>query len=194
MTANIALSINVIDQDGVSAPNPVTFGAGSGMAWSTGAGQYYGRLAIRNAVGSELLDLPMPLTAQYYLSTTQGFTTNLVDDCTATPTIAFSGYQVNLAGNACVRDSGSPGASGVGCAVPGATKAIHSTAVAGDFNLYLAAPGNGNNGAVTVTATAPAWLQYLWSAASGSNSSPASQATFGVFPGPAARIYQREVY
>jgi MSHA biogenesis protein MshQ len=195
LIANIALSINIIDQDGVTAPNPVTFGAVSGMAWSSGTNQYYGRLAITNALGSELLDLPMPLRMQYYLGTAQGFITNTADGCTATPVIAFSSYQVKLAaGDTCVRDSGNPGASGIGCAVAGGAKAIRSTALAGDFNLFLAAPGSGDNGAMTVTATAPAWLQYLWSAASGSNSSPTSQATFGVFPGSPARIYQREVY
>ena len=68
-----------------------------------------------------------------------------------------------------------------------------SPAAGGDFNLILAAPGSGNNGAATVTATAPSWLQYPWNAASG-NTSPVGIATFGVFPGPASRIHQREVY
>jgi len=69
-----------------------------------------------------------------------------------------------------------------------------TSALAGDFNLWLAAPGSGNNGAVTVTATAPSWLKYLWSASSGVPSNPAAMATFGLFPGPSSRIYQREVY
>jgi hypothetical protein len=45
-----------------------------------------------------------------------------------------------------------------------------------------------------VTAAAPAWLQYLWNSTSGSNSSPSAMATFGVFPAPASRVHQREVY
>jgi hypothetical protein len=69
-----------------------------------------------------------------------------------------------------------------------------ATASAGDFHLVLAAPGAGNSGALTVTAAAPAWLQYLWNVSSGSNSSPAAMATFGIFPGPASRVYEREVY
>jgi MSHA biogenesis protein MshQ len=190
--ANIALSINVIDSDAVAAPNPVTFGSGSGISFSTGATQYYGRLALRDAVGSELLDLPMQLTTQYYLSTTQGFTTNTADSCTAAPAIAFSNYQSNLtAGETCVRDSGHPGVSGVGCVVPAAASLqYHPTAVAGNFNLVLAAPGSGNTGAVSVTATPPTWLQYNW----GSFTSPLGVATFGEFPGPTFRVYQREVY
>jgi hypothetical protein len=60
--------------------------------------------------------------------------------------------------------------------------------------LTLAAPGAGNSGAATVTVTAPAWLQFPWNAASGVYTGPSALATFGVFPGPASRIYEREVY
>ena len=194
--ANIALSINVIDADAIAAANPVTFGAGAGMSFSTSAAQFYGRLALRDAVGSELLDLPMPLTTQYYLNTTQGFTTNTLDNCTAAGTIAFSNYQPNLsAGKTCVRDSGSPGMSGSGCAAAApASIAYKAAAASGNFNLVLAAPGAGANGSLAVTATAPAWLQYLWNASTGLNSNPSGMAAFGVFPGEASRVYQREVY
>jgi MSHA biogenesis protein MshQ len=194
--ANISLSINVIDLDGVSASNPVIFGSGSGIAFSGGSSgnlQYYGRLALRNALGSELLDLPMALTTQYYFSTAQGFTTNTSDVCTAAPAISFSSYLLNLkSGETCVRDSGSPGLSGQGCATAAASpySSPNGTALAGTFNLILAAPGSGNSGALTVTATAPSWLQYPW----GSSSNPTGMATFGVFPGSPSRIYQREVY
>src|SRR6202140_2426437 len=116
-TANIALSINVIDSDGVAAPNPVAFGSATGISFSPSATQYYGRLALRDAVGSELLDLPMALTTQYYLSTSQGFTTNTADTCTVAPSIVLSNYRLNVAGKTCVRDNGTPGVSGAGCAV-----------------------------------------------------------------------------
>ena len=191
---NIALAINVIDQDGVTAPNPVSFGSGSGMSFSTSAQQYYGRLNLNNAVGSELLDLPMALTTQYYLNNTQGFVTNAADSCTTAPTISLASYQQNLqAGETCVRDTGSGGPSGMGCPVA-AANSYYPKAVAGNFNLIFAAPGSGNSGAATVTATAPAWLQYLWNASSGVPSNPGAMASFGVFPGQGARIYQREVY
>jgi hypothetical protein len=189
--ANIALRLNVIDTDGVSAPNPVTFGSGTGISFSTSATQYYGRLALRDAVGSELLNLPMSLTTQYYLSTTQGFTTNTADSCTVAPPISFSNYQLNLTtGETCVLDTGSPGLSGLGCAAPGALGQQYHSAAAGNFNLILAAPGAGNTGALSVTTTAPSWLQYPW----GSTSNPVGMATFGAFPGPTSRVHQREVY
>lgn len=193
-SANIALSINVIDLDGAAATNPVSFGTSSGIEFSNGSSQYYGRLVLGNSRGSELLDLPVPLTTQYYLNSAQGFVTNLIDTCTTAPAITFSSYQLNLhSGETCVRDSGSPGASGQGCAAA-ATSRYSSPASSGTFNLILAAPGAGNSGAVTVTATAPTWLQYVWNASSSSLSSPTGLATFGVFPGPDSRIYQREVY
>ena len=193
-SANISLSINVIDSDGVAAPNPVVFGGATGISFSTSATQYYGRLTLRDAVGSELLDLPMALTTQYYLSTTQGFTTNTNDNCTtlAAPSIALSKFLVNLT-SACVRDSGKPGASGAGCTVAAPVAiAYKATASSGNFNLVFAAPGSGFNGAMTVTATAPAWLQYAWTG--GANRNPAGIAAFGVFSGQASRVYQREVY
>jgi MSHA biogenesis protein MshQ len=191
-SANIALSINVIDGDAVAAPNPVTFGSGTGISFSTGATQYYGRLALRDAVGSELLDLPMQLTTQYYLSAAQGFTTNTADSCSAAPQISIGNYQLNLtAGKTCVRDTGNPGVSGIGCAAAAAPGLQYrASPVAGNFNLIFAAPGVGNAGAATITATAPSWLQYNW----GGSSNPVGMATFGVFPGPTSRVHQREVY
>ncbi len=199
-SANIALSINVIDQDNVvptsGATNPVTFGATTGIQFNVSALQRYGRLVLQSASGSELLPLPMSLTTQYYLSTSGGFTPNTADLCTTAPAIAFSSYLQSLSGS-CVEDTGSPGVSGVGCptAASGSLQYAQyaAQAAAGGFNLWLAATGSVKTGAVTVTATAPTWLQYLWSA-TGPNSNPAAEATFGVFPGPASRIYQREVY
>jgi hypothetical protein len=198
--ANISLSLNVLDADGVSvasvdgaaAANPVTFGAGTGISFSTGATQYYGRLALRDSVGSELLDLPMPLTTQYYLNTSVGFTTNTADTCTVAPTLTFGGYQGNLnAGETCVRDTGNPGTSGLGCAAPAAAGSQYrASAVGGNFNLILAAPGAGNNGSLSVTAAAPSWLQYSW----GASLNPVGIGTFGEFPAPASRVHQREVY
>jgi hypothetical protein len=195
-SAKIALSINVIDSDGVAAPNPVAFGSATGISFSTSAIQYYGRLALRDAVGSELLDLPMALTTQYYLSTNQGFTANTSDSCTTAPPIVLSNYRLNLtSGKTCVRDSGSPGASQAGCAAaaPPLT-AYKATASSGNFNLVFAAPGSGFNGAMTATGIAPAWLQYVWNSAGGINTNPAGIAAFGVFSGQTSRVYQREVY
>jgi hypothetical protein len=45
-------------------------------------------------------------------------------------------------------------------------------------------------GALSVTATAPTWLQYSW----GASVNPVGIGTFGEFPAPASRVHQREVY
>ena len=194
-SANIRLAINVIDLDGASASNPVTFGSGSGIGFSSGATQRYGRMVVRNRVGSELLDLPVPLQTEYYLDSSRGFTQHSADSCTVAPVLALAGWLSHLdAGETCVRDSGSPGVSGQGCPVAAGSGRYLAVALAGDFSLVLAAPGSGNDGAVTVTATAPAWLRYAWDAGSGAASNPSGVATFGQFPGPTTRVYQREIY
>jgi MSHA biogenesis protein MshQ len=95
----------------------------------------------------------------------------------------------------CVWDTGAPGLSGSGCAAAGvATKKYKEGATpglgfAGDFNLWLRAPGKGNSGAVGVTATVPSWLRYNWT---GTVANPAARATFGIYKSPL--IYRRENY
>src|SRR6185503_16828889 len=114
--ANIQVAINVIDADGVvavgAAPlgNPVTFGTAAGIAFDSGSEIRYGRMRVGTAVGSERVDLPVPLRAEYFASTSAGFVTNGSDACTTGVALAFSGYTENLnAGETCVRDSGAPG-------------------------------------------------------------------------------------
>jgi hypothetical protein len=132
-----------------------------------------------------------------------GFATNTADSCTTAPKLAFSNYQLNLAAGAtCVRDNSNPGNSGIGCAAPApaascpgpppAGSQYYPSACAGNFNLTLAAPGAGDNGALSVTAIAPSWLLYTWSG--GVNGNPVGMGTFGEFPAPASRVHQREVY
>ena len=191
--ANITLAINVIDSDGASAANPVTFGSAGGIGFNGGPAQWYGRLSLRNAAGSELLDLPVPLHTEYYASVAQGFVQNSADSCTTGITVAFDGFKGNLAaGQTCVRDSGLPGVSGQGCSVAAPSRFL-ATAAGGDFNLILAAPGAGHSGSVILEGVAPAWLQYPWTTA-GSPADPIGIPTFGLFQGSASRIYQREIY
>jgi MSHA biogenesis protein MshQ len=194
--ANVSLRVDVADADGVTAAAPIVFGAGGGIAFSTGAQQRYGRLALRSAAGSELLDLPVRLTVQHWLDAARGFTTSTDDQCTAAPTIALRDWRRNLAvGETCVRDANRPGSSGAGCAAPAPPgQRYRAVALAGDFNLVLAAPGAGNSGAVTVEATAPAWLRFDWEVSAPGIENPSALATFGVYEGARQRVYQREVY
>jgi MSHA biogenesis protein MshQ len=134
--------------------------------------------------------------AEYYAGAGSGFVANTDDACTSGVSLALSTYTKNLSpGETCVRDGGSPGASGSGCA-PAAPLAqrYHEPPVLGDFDLQLAAPGAGNNGSVKITAAVPAWLQYDWDAGTPGDENPTGEATFGIFGGESKQIYSREIY
>jgi MSHA biogenesis protein MshQ len=94
-----------------------------------------------------------------------------------------------------VRDSGSPGGSGVGCAAAAPVpQRYKQPPAAGDFNLRLAAPGAGNSGSVLINGTVPAWLRHDWDTATSGDENPSGQATFGIFGGETRQIYTREIY
>jgi MSHA biogenesis protein MshQ len=203
--AGIALSINVLDTDGVAAVgagplgNPVTFGSSGGILFTAGQEIRYGRVRVGTAIGSERVDLPVRMLAEYYASAGAGFVTNTDDTCTGNVSLAFSGFTENLADDdTCVRDSGLPGASGVGCAAaapaPQRFQEPPAMTAGGDFNLRLAAPGVGHQGSVLITATVPGWLLYDWNTATAGEESPVGQATFGIFGGESRQIYMREIY
>jgi MSHA biogenesis protein MshQ len=189
--AQISLSQNVIDSDAVSASNPVTF---SNIAFSSGSEQRYGRIAFRNAVGSELLNLPLPMHAEYFQSAAAGFVQSVADSCTTGVSLALGGYGGNLnAGETCILDTGSPGVSGVGCSVAGPLgQRFQMPPASGDFVAILRAPGAGNDGTVTVTTVVPSWLRFDWNTATPGLENPSGIATFGVFQGDAKRIFQTE--
>ena len=95
--ADISLAINVIDADGVAyATNPARFAAataGNGIAFSSGKPMRFGRMRVSNALGSELLDLPLTMETQYF--TGSGFMRNTIDQCTsiAAANISLGNYQ-----------------------------------------------------------------------------------------------------
>jgi MSHA biogenesis protein MshQ len=200
--ADIELAIDVVDADGVTATgaaplgNPVTFGTAGGIVFDAGAQIRYGRIRIANAIGSELVDLPVPTVAEYYAGSSIGYVTNVDDSCTSNVSLTLSGFTEDLqAGETCALDGGSPGASGIGCpvAAPPASRFTEPPS-AGDFNLSFAAPGAGNSGGAVVQATVPAWLRYDWNQALPGDENPAAQVTFGLYHGESHEIYQREVY
>jgi MSHA biogenesis protein MshQ len=190
LNAQVSLSINVIDSDGVSASNPVSF---SNIAFSGSNEQRYGRIAFRNAVGSELLNLPVPMRAEYFLNTS-GFVQNSSDACTTGITLALANYGGNLnSGETCLINNGTPGVGGVWCAAGGlASEQFKMPPIAGDFIAVLRAPGTNNDGTVTVTTVVPSWLRFDWNAAVLGFENPSGVATFGIFKGDAKRIFQAE--
>jgi len=181
-SASLTLSASVTDSEGVAyASNPyqqtgIGFVGGNNM-------QRFGRLRISNAVGSELLALPVPLTAQYWNG--QGFVSNAADYCTslAAPSLTFYAPSANnqLASGETSATYNSPLAAGVG-------------------NLRLSAPGAGNYGYLDLTITAPAWLQYNWDGIDQGNDgnlfddNPHARAAFGKRKGADKVIIRREIY
>ncbi|MDH3481567.1 MAG: hypothetical protein OEM50_07600 [Gammaproteobacteria bacterium] len=192
--ADIGLSIDVIDTDGVTTlVTPVTVAS---IPFDNGRSMRFGRVRLVNSVGSELVNLNVPMRAEYFVDAATGFTAHTDDSCTDGVSLSLSNFKGNLLpGETCVLDTGSPGASGAGCAVAGpAGQRYREPPLGGDFNLFLLAPGAGNDGSTDVTADVPSWLEFDWDAALPGLEDPAGTATFGIYGGDNQRIYTRELY
>lgn len=138
-----------------------------------------GRLHMLNALGSELLPLRVPLLAEYWDGSWKLNTLDTVDSgnpaifCTALTVPTLSGFTKNL--------------------TSGETLATLANAnlSSGDAGLRLSAPGSGNAGSVTLTTTAPSYLQFDWDG-NGTREDPSARATFGFPRSPV--MYMRENY
>lgn len=189
-TVPLTLTLRATDADTNPNPTPVS---SSGHTEGTTEIRS-GRAKLGNAHGSELLPLSIPFRAEYW---DNGWVLNPADICSGD---GLSGGTVSVALSAlpatCVQDTGNPGLSGAGCAAAGPAGQRFTkggvAGFAGDFNLWLNAPGAGNTGAVTVTGNVPSWLQYPWGG--GADVNPAGRATFGVYKGADEFIYMRENY
>jgi uncharacterized repeat protein (TIGR01451 family) len=175
-----------------TAPTSVRIRANDGevssLATEGSAAIRSGRARLSNAYGSEQLDLPVVFRAEFYDGT--GWRLNTQDSCTGDTSldtnnavsVALTRSPSTL--NTCIRDSGSPGLSGAGCATaaPAAKHFIEGPVLgfAGNFNLWLQAPGVNQFGSVTMTATVPSWLGPV----------PPALAVFGRYKSPL--IYRRE--
>jgi hypothetical protein len=200
--AEISLAINVIDGDQIAyASNPAQFGlttTGNGIGFSTGKQMRFGRLRLNNAFGSSLLDLPLPLSTQYYDGSF--FVTNIADSCTtlAASDIAFNFVGPNLA--ACethLNPAGTlgftSGKAGVKLAKPGNSK---NGAVDLTLNLGASASGNtctSSTTGVSATTANKTWLQGNWGSGTYVDN-PRGRATFGIFKNADQFLYFREVY
>ncbi len=138
----------------------------------------YGRIRIQNAFGSELVDLPVPMRAEYYQSATAGWITTSDDGCTTVPLSKLAPSNPITVGSKQTNAS-----------------IANSPVVGGDAGLSLSKPGVGGTGYVDLTLdlTAAPWLQYDWSG-TGSASNPTGRATFGIYGGNQRNIYLRERY
>lgn len=179
-TAASAISVKAIDSDNAG-------GAGTDGV----ANVRSGRITLRNAYGSELLDLPLDLRLEYWAGSSSGWVTNSADTCTVIQAsdfaFGFTGTGNNLA--ACETSmtvSGTP---------PDYTAVLSRPGAGNDgwtdltLNLGEVAVGNrcvGGASAAATTANAP-WLQFNWT---GLVANPSARATFGRHKAPL--IYRRE--
>ena len=185
----LAIGVKAVDADGAVIAardmNAATTGACGaacdakqlgGVATTTRV--RFGRLRLQNSNGSQLIAMPIPMSAQYWNGS--GFVTNTLDTCTAF-----------VAGNVTFSN------------LNGLTAAmITPITIGGAFNagigtLRLKAPGAGNRGSVDVTvdltAAGKAYLQGAWTGATYTDN-PVARATFGIYRNTDKYIYQRENY
>lgn len=153
----------------------------------------FGRLALRNAFGSELLPLSMPMVAQYYVDNATGFAANGSDGCTAVGTA-----RLDLANNVTDPPLGTPTITTNSGPPATATtvSVINDPVVAGVGNLMFSAPGDGGDGYVNISAslTGVDWLRFDWDGDGVNDNDPSARATFGIYKGSPRNIYLRERY
>lgn len=190
--AEVSLSLDVVDEDDVAyAGNPARFGApapGAGIAFDNGKTMRWGRLALRNAHGSELMALPLPAGTQYWDGS--GFVANTEDGCSALSI-----------GDAVLSNDLESGQTDGDIRIGGGltTLSIANTPVAaGDPGLAFSAPAAGNTGYAdlridlsTATGADLPWLRFDWDG-DGSDDDPAARATFGIYQGSPNLIHLRE--
>ncbi|MBI4937717.1 MAG: hypothetical protein HY846_05800 [Nitrosomonadales bacterium] len=188
--ADIALALNVVDADGVAfAGNPATFGAasaGGGIAFGGGKGMRFGRLKLVNAHGSELLNLPVPVQAQFWNGT--AFVTNTADNCTA---LAANSIALTTPPAGVGVSAGITLSAGAGSLI--LTKPTTPAKVSVDLCVDLGADPAGGT-VCSATSAARSYLQGIWPLGANYNNDPAARATFGVYKGGNEFIYLRENY
>jgi MSHA biogenesis protein MshQ len=187
--AEISLEINVADSDGIAySSNPARFGLpalGFGIDFDNGKEMRYGRLVLENAYGSELLNLSVNASIQYFDGS--GFVTNTADSCTAWDTglLTLTSVEETVAGAGPVRVKGTADTTAT------LSPVIFTNGLAG---LLFSAPGSGGDGWVDIDLDlgGQGWLQFDWDGNGVYDNNPASRATFGIFKNNPRLIYQRE--
>lgn len=144
-------------------PANLTLTDSDGVAGTGNLRLLSGRLAVDSTVGSEQLPLQLPVRVEYYSGTTNGWTVNSDDSCTAATDLT-----PNLTSNA------------VGTSVSGKTLSN------GSGNVTLGAPGA--VGYADLELQGPDWLKFIWSP-SGSPANPTARASFGLYKSDDHSIY-----
>ncbi len=168
--------VRAIDTDGASSLQTVPVNSVEG-----GVKVVNGRLKIDNALGSELLQLPIKLTAQYWDGS--GYVLSTTDNATALNVSAVSSASwTNLTiSNWQKQPATSAWAAGSTTVVPATASVLLANGVGG---FKLTAPGANKTGSVDMILNAPAYMLP----------SNKARATFGAYRGGKELIYMRENY
>src|SRR3569623_976861 len=169
----------------------------SNIAFDAGNEIRFGQLVLANALGSELLGLPVPIETRYWNGS--GFALNTKDFCTqlSASNVSLTNWRRYL--NPCetaVSLSGrfNAGRGNLRFSAPG----VNNTGSV-DLTVQLGAVASGSTcvaGAVTpAVAASQSWLQGHWSGAGVTyDQDPAARASFGLNRGSKPLIYLREMY
>ncbi|MCW8929509.1 MAG: LamG domain-containing protein [Gammaproteobacteria bacterium] len=140
------------------------------------AEQRMGRLKIKNAYGSELAPLTVPLFGEYY--TGSGFVVNTEDTCSSVTTSHLSLTHTTLNGTYST-----------------ASNIANIPFVAGVAGLSFSAPGVNNTGYTDIQLiNIDNWLLYDWDNGGAYNDAPSGRASFGQYNRSKRLIFTREVY
>ena len=162
----------------------------------------FGRIKLTNAHGSDRLNLPIPMRAEYWNSSAGAFVTNTLDNCTTFSCANFTltNYRggINASneptdnlvlGSTCTASTTmSAGAAKLTLLKP---KAKPSSKGSVDVCLDLASSDANYTCTATTTAAMP-WLQGRWTGKATYVDDPKARATFGVYR--SEYIYLRELY
>ena len=158
-----------------------------GIAALGGTSLRFGRLAMYNAAGAELLPIALPVRAEYYDAA--GFVTNVADNCSSLPAASLD----------LVNDQADPPPGVAVIAVgAGVSSAVigNDPLLGGEAGLRFSAPLAGNTGFVQarfdLAAALVPWLRFDWDGDGAHDDDPVARATFGVLSGSPFLIHLRE--
>jgi len=184
---NLDIGVKVIDMDAIVLINPNMLSTDNTQA-SCGAACLevklgttdirYGRLNISSVHGSELVDLTMPLSIEYFNGS--DWIINTSDSCTSLTTDSHLTFTAHIA----PEPSHGPNML---------------TMSSGTSSLIFTAPGEANQGYIDVTgslSSAPTftWLTYDWNGDGVYSDNPTARATFGIYKSNDKIIFRRELY
>src|SRR6267143_48067 len=163
----------------------------------------FGRLAIRNANGSQLVPLPLPLETQYWNGTV--FVTNAADSCTtlAGANIMLSNPQggFTVPPGSCTTGATNPGSFSNGRGNLIMAKPSGGVVGSADLTVNLGTTASGNTcvgvssvaggSSVVHSAASKTYLQGAWTGGT-YTVNPSARATFGVYKGSDEVIFIRE--